>query len=302
MVLLPFPSIMMQNAVSGVLASRAWRIDVDSNAGGATRTSLVSLFFKDADGNIIPTTGGTAFSGGSGSDELNADIARLFDSNTGTTWSRSSTTNVIAGYIFSSPVAVASIGMVSGASFNTSPAVLRLRYSDDTTTGLDGTWTTVFEMWEPSWGASLQTKVWPQTLGGGSYKAFRWNITASNDASFTLIQEAEIMATVGGVDQCNNGLAFGSQSNVNEAPSRAFDNADFNNYDLHIPVTGTLGYYVETAFIPAQYTLRCNNTNSRTPKTWDFQGSNDPTGVTWDTLDSQSNQVWSVPETKTYVI
>jgi hypothetical protein len=300
--LMPHPSPMMLNAISGFGSRKAWRLQIDSNAGGATRTTLVAIVFKDSGGNVIPTTGGTAFSGGSGSDEVNGDVPRAFDSNAGTTWSRSSTTNTIAGYIFSSNVAVATVEMVSGTTFNTSPAVCRLQYSDNTTTGLDGAWTTAFEIWEPSWAASAQTKAWPQILLAPSYKAFRLNITASNDASFTLIQEIEMRATVAGADQCNNGLAFGSQANVNEEPIKAFDNADGNNYDLHIPVTGTIGYYMATAMAIAQYTVKCNNTNSRTPKTWDFQGSNDPTGASWTTLHSAVNQSWAVPETKSYTI
>lgn len=307
--LMPHPSPMMMGAaLVGFGARKAWRIVSDSNNGGATRTSIVAITFKDALGNVIATTGGTAFSGGSGADEINGDVARAFDSNPATTHSRSSPTNTIAGYIFAANQAVASVELTSGNTFNTSPAIGRLQYSDDTTTGIDGTWTTAFEIVEPSWGAAAQVKVWPQTLTGGKYKGYRWNITASNDASFNLIQEAQIMLTVGGADQCNNGLAFGSQANVNETPDKAFDNADGNNYDLHIPVTGTLGYYVETAFAAAQYSLKCNNTNSRTPKTWDFQGSvdprmvTDPTNATWVTLNSQVNQTWAVPETKTYNI
>jgi hypothetical protein len=142
--------------------------------------------------------------------------------------------------------------------------------------------------------------VWPQAPAAGQYKAYRINVSASNDASFTLIQEVEMRATVGGADQCNGGRAWGSQNNTNEDAGKAFDNTDGNNYDLHIPVTGWLAYGFAVPVGVAQYTVRCNNTNSRTPKDWTFEGSND--GATWTSLNSQTNQTWSVPETKSFTI
>jgi len=302
--LLPHPNpMMLQPAVSGFNAV-TFKLEVDNNNGNAGNTGITELKFYDAGNNQIATTGGTVFSGGSGSTAVNGEDFKAFDGNTGTGWLRTSATNTWIAYKFATSVSVARIEMVYNPGDATvCPKIARLRYSSDTTDGSDGTWTTAFEIWEPSWAnGAIRTKSWPQTLGNGSYKAFRWNVTANNGDTFTLIQEAQIMLTVGGADQCNNGLAFGSHAAVNETPDKAFDNADGNNYDMAGPNTGYLGYYVETAFAPAQYSLRCTSSNTRTPKTWDFQGSNDPTGASWTTLNSQSNQSWSVPETKTYNI
>jgi len=264
-----------------------------NNNGDASNTRLNSFVFKDGGGSVIPTTGGTPFSAGSGTD--NSSNANAFDSNDVTTWQRGSATNTKIGYQFASAVAVATIELTTDSG-SRAPKTCRLRYSDD---GVN--YTTAFEIWEPSWLVSgSSTRIWPQVMTGGKYKAYRINVTANNGDFITRIQEIEMRPTVGGADQCNNGAAFGSHNFTSEEPSKAFDNADGNSYDMNSPNTGHIGYYFPDTVSVAQYTMKCNDTNARTPNTWKLQGSND--GATWTDLNSQSSQTWSVPETKSYAV
>jgi hypothetical protein len=279
-----------------------WRVKINSSVDAASvnHCGIREAELRGSVGGADLTTGGTAFQGGPGSDFGNG-VNAPWDGNSANIWARSDASGFgfFFGYLFASPTVIAELSL-TGASVAASPVDFELQYSDDTTNGTDGTWTTAFTAWEPSWSADGAVRIWPQAPAAGQYKAHRLNVTASNDASFTLIQEMEMRATVGGGDQCNGGRAFGSQANVNEEPAKAFDNADGNNYDLHIPVTGYIAYGFASPVGVAQYTVRCNNTNSRTPKDWDFQGSND--GVTWTTLNSQTNQTWAVPETKAFTV
>lgn len=280
----------------------AWRVKINSSIDPApvNHTGIREAEFRDAVGGVDLATGGTAFQGGPGSDFGNG-VNAPWDGNSGNIWARSDSSGfgMFFGYMWATPKAVWEVALTQ-ASTEAAPLDWEFQYSDDTTNGTDGTWTTAFTAWEPSWSGDGAVRVWPQAPAAGQYKAYRFNVTASNDASFTLIQEIEMRATVGGADLCTGGRAFGSQAQTNEPPDKAFDNTDGNNYDLHTPVTGTIGYAFPTPVTVAQYTMKCNNTNSRTPAAWDFQGSND--GVTWDTLNSRAAQTWVVPETKSVTI
>jgi hypothetical protein len=302
--LMPFATPMLLQAAasggSGPYGSHLyWELEIDANNGNASNTSLGEFTFFDAGATQIPTTGGTAFSGGSGTDSSGASNA--FDGNTGTTWLRGSPTNTKIGYHFASAVAVASIGLLINTTTTTAPKNCRLRYSDD---GI--TYTTAFEIWEPSWPASgSATRTWPQDTSGGKYKALRLRYTADNGDRFLYIDELEFRGSVGGSDQANGGVSLGSDNTVTpDAWSPLFDNNNASGYAIDTAATALPqweGYAFPAPVLCAQYTIRCSSSNARCPKDWKLQGTND--GVTWTDLNTQTGVTgWSVPETKSFTV
>lgn len=265
-----------------------WRMTVNA-MNTDTYVGITEWRFYDINDNLIPVSGaGISYSeGGAGAQGAHGASAP-FDGTNATYWLRSGAPSWVQ------------------ITFPSAKTPYRFEFTNeskarapiDFTISADGV--DVLDIYEPSWDAANVTRSWPQTFAAGQYKAFRINVSASNDASFTLIQEVEMRATVGGADQCTGGAAFGSQNNTNEDASKAFDNVDGNNYDLHIPVTGWLLYGFATPTSVAQYMIRCNNTNSRTPKNWTFEGTID--GVNFDVLDTRTNQSWVVPENKVFTI
>jgi hypothetical protein len=304
--LLPFASpMLLQPAAAGATGpygSHAyWELEIDSNNGHATLTGFTEFKFYDGTGTQIATTGGTAFSAGSGTDQSGAGVANLFDGSTGTTWNRNSATNTKCGYQFASPQAVGSIDLYCGTTMSVAPVKCRLRYSDDGVT-----YTTAFEIWEPSWPPSgTATRTWPQDTAT-KWKALRWHITANNGDRFYIMNEAEMHATVGGADICNNGAAFCSNNaGTGTTPDLLFDNStsthmDFDSASGQIP--GDVGYYFPTTVAkPAEYSLIENNATTRGWKDWIFQGSND--GVTWTNLDTRTTVTWAtLPQTQTFAV
>ena len=274
-----------------------WMLEIDTNNGHASLTGFSGLTFYDVHNNIIPTTGGAALSAGSGTDS--APVSNLFDGNSVTSWVRSSTTNTKCGYHFTSAVAVAKIDLVTTTDPAAAPKTCRLRYSDDGVT-----YTTAFEMWEPSWAATgSSTRTWPQLKIGGRYKALRLYITANNGDRFCRIYESEMRATVGGADQTSGGCAIQSNSTTPNAAAGAFDGNTSLSWDIDTnshAFPQWVGYAFPDTVLVAQYTLTQSDSNARGAKDFKLQGSND--GVAWTDLNTQTNQTWTVPETKAYTV
>lgn len=288
----------------GFGAHAYWMLEIDANNGGATRTALSSLRFYDSSNSLIATTGGTSFSSGSGSDEIGGDNSKAFDGNDATTWSRSSTTNTKIGYQFASAVAVVSIEIVGGSNGDTPPKTCRLRYSDD-----GATYTTAFEIWEPSWVASGQsTRAWPQDVAT-KWKSIRWRVTNGNGARFYVMNEAELHATIAGSDICNNGRASTSgNAGTGTTPDQLFDNNTATSFQWDSfasspsQIPGWVAYaFAETVAKPAEYSMIQNTDPSNGWRDWKIQATND--GVTWTDLDTQTGITWSsTPQTQTFSI
>jgi hypothetical protein len=278
----------------------AWRLYIDNNNGHASITGFTEFKFYDQSSSQIATSGGTVLTGGSGSGASD----NLFDGSTATSWNRTSATgSCFCGYMFSSAQAVASIDLYNGTNMTIAPKVAHLQYSDDTTNGTDGTWTTAFDIWEPSWPASgTATRTWPQDFSGGKVKGLRINISANGGDNFVVISEIEFRESVGGSDQTSGGISFATNDTTPDAAAAAFDNNNSSHYDIttsSTPLPQSIGYYSATPMTPAQYTIFCNSTNARCPTAFKLQGSTDGT---WSDLNSQSGQSWSVPETKSYTV
>jgi len=276
-----------------------WRLQIDSNNGGATRTTLSSFKFYDGAASLIATTGGTSFSGGSGSDEINADHSKAFDSNDATTWSRSSTTNTIMIEKSAKAKGVATIDLVGGSTPSVNPRTCRLQYSDDTTTGTDGTWTTAFEIWEPSWALSGQsTRSWPQDFTG-KWKQLRFYCSAGNGNRFIAVNELEFRATVGGADQATGGAVTSDQAGVTEANAVDDNNTTVAFFDtLASPFPASIIYSFANTVAFAQLRLYSNNDNTRIPRDFKVKGTND--GSSFTDLITQTGVSGTIPFDQTY--
>ncbi|MDT9719212.1 discoidin domain-containing protein [Paenibacillus sp. ClWae2A] len=103
-------------------------------------------------------------------------------------------------------------------------------------------------------------------------------------------------------DTAPSGKAFASSFNLNGA-FMAFDNSDTYGFMSGNGSVGHLGYeFVNSARI-GKYIVRSLSATyfPQMPKNWTFEGSND--GVSWTVLDTQSNQIWTTPNTdKEYII
>lgn len=275
-----------------------WMLEIDSNNGNSTTTGLTELKFYDGGGSPIAASGGTAFSSGSGSDSN--PVSNLFDGNNSSAWQRSSATNTKCGYHFASAVGVGSIDLISNLAVTQDPVKCRLRYSDDGVT-----YTTAFEIWEPSWASGTSTRTWPQDTAGGKYKAYRWHVTANNGDRFYYMAEAELRTSHGGSDITGTGVAFSSDnSTTGSTPDQLFDNNSGSSFawdtaQTPAQIPGDVGYYLPTTAAVNEYVLTQNSATTRSWNSWTLQGSND--GVSWTTVDTQSGITWSTtPQTKTF--
>lgn len=284
-----------------------WRIYSTSNilGGASSRTSAGQIEFKDSGGGTISTAGATIFEGGTGT--ANSAASNAFDGSptTGSPWSRVSTNGgngCYIGAVFGSAVSVAQFRMYSPttawAADPGSECIMsgKLQYSDDTTTGTDGTWTDAFSFWEPSWSRTVQNdRTHPQDTTGGKYKAYAWWPTLSNDGAHMAMDEAEIYVGGGSMDQCTSGRDVSSTGVTN--PLRLFDNLTTNWTELGA-TNRFCGYGFPDPIKATGYSLNKSQFLTEAWKNWTFKGSND--GSSWTTVDTQTGQTWASASTKTY--
>jgi hypothetical protein len=286
-----------------------WRVYITANNGDTQYCTLRECQLRTTLGGGSVTSGGTAFQGGPGTDAGNG-VNAPWDGNTSNTWARtiSGGYGFYFGYLFASPTAIVELAIM--ASGVRAPTGFKLQYSDDTTTGSDGTWTDAFTAWERSWDTATNVdayRVWPQDFSGGKYKAFRFHVTANNGDRFFVMTEAELHATVGGSDvtSLTTGGSFGSNNATNAEPYRLWDDSTSFGWNLdsasgEVPGDCAFAFATPTSK-PAEYTLFTNNTTARAWNSWKLQGSID--GVTWTDLDTQSGVTWaSTPLTKTFAV
>ncbi|SHN71816.1 Concanavalin A-like lectin/glucanases superfamily protein [Paenibacillus sp. ov031] len=82
---------------------------------------------------------------------------------------------------------------------------------------------------------------------------------------------------------------------------KAFDRVNDSYGWLSNAITGWLKYTFPLAILVQAYTIKSgDNSTTRTPKTWTFEGSND--GTNWTVLDTRTNETnWSTGERRSYV-
>jgi hypothetical protein len=90
-----------------------------------------------------------------------------------------------------------------------------------------------------------------------------------------------------------SGAAIASaQQNAGVAAWNAFDRNTGTVWNPGTVNTGWLGYQFTSGKVIKRYGFFSHTTNTQSPRTWTFEGSND--GSTWTTLDTQTNFVTSV--------
>lgn len=128
--------------------------------GGSHRTTLGELEFLDIGNNVISVAGGTAFEGGGGS--VNSPAANAFNGDADASyWSRVSSGGTgMVGMRWASPISepVACRFITAGGANAEAPVTFIIEFSDDTTNGIDGTWSTVYISGTEVWTFASQTR------------------------------------------------------------------------------------------------------------------------------------------------
>jgi hypothetical protein len=183
--------------------------------------------------------------------------------------------------------------------------------------------------WQPSFGATSYT-VKRATKSGGPYSTvaagitassytdttvtngttYYYVVTATNSAGTSINSPQDSVTPVGPmVNIASGGTASSSVVGgpSDQTPDQAFDRSPyskwFNGTATNPGPTGWLRYDLGAgnAQTVKRYMAFCADVANRDPKDWTFQGSND--GLTWTTLDTQSNQTFvSRFHAKTYNI
>lgn len=149
-------------------AHRWWRLNIrtggdNSNTSGSINVAEISM--RTTTGGSQAATGGTAFAS---DDDGTNHAANAFDGSSSTNWiTFSGTFPHQIGYHFPTAVQIVELAIQNVSSFSYYDACLRdydMQWSDDSTTGLDGTWTNAWSAKAGQWTAQSMTQV----LTGGS--------------------------------------------------------------------------------------------------------------------------------------
>ena len=235
-------------------AHKAWRVSATA-LGSGTVLQLDDFNLLLASVNQSSLKAGTAF------DNQNAALPpiNLFN-NIGTIWSISSglTFPAIAGFIFDIPIDADEYSLKSGANsaVNRMIADWDIEYSDDTATGLDGTWV-VFDSksGETGW-ADAETRSYPVASGGVTLVPD--TDTTAFDSPVNIDVLTNDVGIVGGevltvASQPANGTAAvnGDGITIDYTPNGVFTGDDTFTYDVDasgspalvtVTVTGTAGF------------------------------------------------------------
>lgn len=129
---------------------------------------------------------------------------------------------------------------------------------------------------------------------------WRLYITATSGSSYANIAEFGMHESVGGANVCTGGTATASSSyDSSSLPANAFD-ADSSTLWANLSaVPQWLQYEFGAAKTIVEYTVQKALIGVGMAQDWDLQYYD---GATWQTVDSQSNQVgWTAGEVRTYV-
>jgi len=289
-------------------AHKGWRISANSVESG-TILQVDDLIFKLSGIDQSTSQPGTAFAN-------QGTATALFDGTTGL-WSISSglTFPAIAGFVFTTPIDADSYDLKAfSSSTNRMVTGWDIEYSDDTTTGLDGTWTTFDTVsGESTWSASEIRNYTPPPPGHLAWRIFV--STNNGDGSFIQIEEVEF--NLAASDQSGNaGTAYATSSTF--AAANAFDDVP--------PGTGTnswasgsgnvtneaVGKAFNVAIDVDEYTLTSMNVTGgallRLPQDFELQYSDDVItnqtefdNATWTTADTRTGETaWVAAEVRAF--
>jgi hypothetical protein len=174
--------------------------------------------------------------------------------------------------------------------------------------------------WQASFGATSYT-VKRSTSSGGPYSTiasgvtgssytdksatngstYYYTVTATNSAGTSGNSPADSATPVRPMVNVATGGAANDSANNPANAGRAFDRNSLTQW-FYKGVSGSLRYDLGHTEIVQRYTVTSSfDLVPRDPKDWQFQGSDD--GLTWTTLDTQSNQVFAERfEQKSYTV
>lgn len=202
-----------------------WRVKAMSTISGAM--SFSAMRFRDASGNEIAATGGTALESGHTGSNV---IANLFDGNDATYWeSDAASRNTYCGYQFATPVTVMQIALQRHNGMSSSPPVnVRFEFSDDGVVWKDAAYVEVgtFVTDTPKWFdmASVVVPAGATTFGSHAYwRVFnpRTVTDAVSSISAILFKDGS-----GSAIAATGGTAIGTGSDPTHAVANAFDGSD----------------------------------------------------------------------------
>lgn len=272
-----------------------WRLYIDAGDTGDANTDIVGLQFRTSVGGAQAATGGTAFVGGAGADGP-AGFNIPADAFASGTYRRTVDSAWYIGYQFASATSIVEMSITAPSNSGRRVTNARLQYSDDSTTGSDGTWTDAFSIYDPAMAISTAT-VWPQDLTGASgYKAYRFQWTATSTANRTVIGELEMIKS--SVDYTSSGKVVATF--VAPATSLCDNNVTTEASSL-TSGAGTATMSMASPVLIDSYTVSAGANNARAPRDWTVAGTND--GSTFTTLSTKTGETFtSANQTKTYAI
>jgi hypothetical protein len=271
-----------------------WRLYVDEGDTGDTSTIVNNLEFRTSVGGSQAATGGTAFAGGAGTDGGSAPI--VGDAFTGAGYQRTVDSAWWIGYHFASATSIVQMNLRGGGTRGRCVIKARLQYSDDSTTGSDGTWTDAFSIYDPVYGVN-EDQAWPQDLTGASgYKAYRFVWTATPTANRTVLRELEMIKSA--ADYTSSAkvrcLQLSPEANI-------CDNVAGTDATSLTVSAGTVTMSVATPVLIDSYTVTSGSNATRCPSAWTVDGTND--GTTWTNLSTKSGETFATADLKkTYAI
>lgn len=268
-----------------------WRLYIDQGDTGAAETNVVNLQFRTSPGGSHAA--GTAFAGGAGAAGASTIPSDAF---AGGTYQRTVDSAWWIGCQYGSPTSIVEINLQGGGLRGRCIINARLQYSDDSTTGSDGTWTDAFSVYDPVYAVN-ENQVWPQDLTGASgYKAYRFVWTATPTLNRTILAELEMIK--GGID-------YTSSAKVRCAQLTGEANLCDNNVATDATSTtvsaGTATMSMASPVLITSYTVTSGGNAARCPSAWTVDGSND--GSAWTNLSTKSGETFATTQqTKTYTI
>lgn len=270
-----------------------WRLYIDQGDSSDANTNVINLQLRTSVGGSQAATGGTAFAGGAGA-TVSGTPADAF---TTTGYQRSADSAWWVGYHFPSATSIVEMNLRGGTIRGRCIINARLQYSDDSTTGSDGTWTDAFSIYDQVYGLT-EDQVWPQDLTGASgYKVYRFNWTATPTANRTVLAELEMIKS--SVDYTTTAKVLCTVDTANSA--NLCDNSSATQISSLSVSAGIAYLSMATPILIDSYSVTSGANAARCPSAWTVDGSND--GTSWTTLSTKSGETFATTGlTKTYTI
>lgn len=280
-------------------AHRFWRLLVMAG------TSYVQLknfeMYATVGGSTDLCAGGTAFANAALS---GYEADKAFDSpSSGSGWATNSKPCWV-GYDFGTPVAVAEYSLFFPTG-SEAPSDFAFQYSDDSTTGLDGSWVTVERKTGHTLAIGTQERFAVPAGAALTDPHLAWRFKVTTKSGYMQLTELSLLDAFG-VNQVGGGVAFGSTSNLysGSSPANAFDGTNLGWTTQSDGQPRIVAYVFAHPVDVVTYMLKFG-IPSEAPTDWTFEHSDDTTNGldgTWTVADTQSGQSFASVETQVFTV